>query len=163
MSEVALGQYFSKLEELLEKRRQWQKLKKKVVFTNGVFDILHKGHLYYLKEAREYGDILIVGLNSDASVRRIKGEGRPIYNQDHRIKMLTFLRPVDAVILFEEDTPAGLIEALEPDVLVKGADYKVDEVVGADFVVKHGGEVKLARFVEGLSTSSLIEDFKRRL
>lgn len=163
MSDIALGKYFSNPEELIEKRLQWRKAQKKVVFTNGVFDILHKGHLNYLREAREYGDILIVGLNSDASVKRIKGADRPINDQELRVTMLTFLRPVDAVVLFDENTPISLIEALEPDILVKGADYKVEEVVGADYVIRHGGVVKLAQFIEGLSTSSLIDEVKKRL
>jgi rfaE bifunctional protein nucleotidyltransferase chain/domain len=163
MSKITIGKYFPDPEELIEKRLQWQKAKKKVVFTNGVFDILHKGHLHYLREAREYGDILIVGLNSDASVKRIKGAHRPINDQELRVTMLTFLRPVDAVVLFDDDTPIKLIEALEPDILVKGADYKAEEVVGADYVIKRGGEVKLAQFIQGLSTSSLIEEVKKSL
>lgn len=162
MSEIKLGNYYPNLEELIEKRHQWRKANRKVVFTNGVFDILHKGHLYYLREAREYGDILIVGLNSDASVKRIKGADRPINNQELRATMLTFLRPVDVVVLFEEDTPLKLVEALEPDVLVKGADYKSKIVVGADYVIKHGGEVRLAHFVQGQSTSSWIEKVKKQ-
>lgn len=129
----------------------------KVVFTNGCFDILHAGHVSYLNEAREQGDFLIVGLNSDASVKRLKGEARPINSQDERKFVLENLKAVDAVIIFEEDTPYELIKAVEPKVLVKGGDWAVDQIVGSDLVLKSGGEVKSLTFVNGFSTTGTIE------
>lgn len=143
-----------KLDELL-----WtlnNQVQRKVVFTNGCFDILHAGHVMYLNEAAKSGDILIVGVNSDESVRRLKGKNRPINSIDDRIAVLEGLESVSYIVVFDEDTPEKLIEAIEPDVLVKGADYKEEEVVGADFVKHHGGEVKLIPLLANHSTTNII-------
>lgn len=127
----------------------------KLVFTNGVFDLMHAGHLASLETARSYGDALVVGINTDASTRRLKGPTRPYMPEADRARLVAGLRCVDAVTLFDEDTPAALIEELLPDVLVKGADYRDREVVGADAVRAAGGEVRLVELVEGRSTSEL--------
>ncbi len=139
--------------ELLEKVRG----KKKIVFTNGCFDILHAGHADYLNKAKSLGDILVVGINSDASVRRIKGEKRPILPQHMRAYLLDNLKPVDYVVIFEEDTPLELIKAIKPDVLVKGADWDLERIVGADFVLSYGGRVERIPFSFDISTSKVIE------
>jgi rfaE bifunctional protein nucleotidyltransferase chain/domain len=139
--------------ELLEKVRE----KKKIVFTNGCFDILHAGHADYLNKAKSLGDILVVGINSDASVRRIKGEKRPILPQQMRAYLLDNLKPVDYVVIFEEDTPLELIKAIKPDVLVKGADWDLERIVGADFVLSYGGRVERIPFSFDISTSKIIE------
>lgn len=130
---------------------------KKVVFTNGCFDVLHRGHVEYLAKAKSMGDILVVGLNTDASVKRLKGESRPINDEHARALLLAALEMVDRVILFSEDTPYQLISHILPDILVKGADYTIDKIVGADVVLAHGGEVKTIEFVEGYSSSSIIK------
>lgn len=132
----------------------------KIVFTNGCFDILHSGHTEYLREAASLGDILVVGLNSDASIKRIKGDKRPINGELERAEILSALSSVDYVVIFEEDTPNELIRKIMPDVLVKGEDYKGKEVVGSDFVKSYGGEVKLLHFKEGQSTTSLIDKIR---
>lgn len=129
----------------------------KVVFTNGCFDILHLGHVEYLAKAADMGDVLVVGLNTDASVKRLKGEERPINNQDARALVLASLSFVDAVVLFDEDTPYELIKTIRPDVLVKGADYKPEEIVGYDIVTSYGGTVATIPLVEGYSTTRLIQ------
>ena len=134
----------------------------KVVFTNGVFDILHRGHVEYLHEARSLGHVLIVGLNSDESVRRIKGANRPLNSEEDRAYMLGSLKCVDYVVLFDEDTPAELIATVLPSVLVKGGDYRAEDVVGYDVVTKQGGQVLTIPFREGYSTSSLIETIVER-
>jgi cytidyltransferase-related domain len=139
--------------ELLEKVRG----KKKIVFTNGCFDILHAGHADYLNKAKSLGDILVVGINSDASVRRIKGEKRPILPQQMRAYLLDNLKPVDYVVIFEEDTPLELIKAIKPDVLVKGADWDLERIVGADFVLSYGGRVERIPLSFDISTSKVIE------
>jgi rfaE bifunctional protein nucleotidyltransferase chain/domain len=139
--------------ELLEKVRG----KKKIVFTNGCFDILHAGHADYLNKAKSLGDILVVGINSDASVRRIKGEKRPILPQQMRAYLLDNLKPVDYVVVFEEDTPLELIKAIKPDVLVKGADWDLERIVGADFVLSDGGRVERIAFSFDISTSKVVE------
>lgn len=133
---------------------------KKLVFTNGCFDILHIGHTRYLKEARNLGDFLIVGLNSDSSVRRLKGPERPINSQENRLEMLESLRAVDLVIIFDEDTPHELIKELLPDILVKGGDWAVDQIVGAKEVIENGGEVKSLSFHSGNSTTNIIDKIK---
>ena len=130
---------------------------KKVVFTNGVFDLIHAGHVDYLIKAKELGDVLIVGLNSDNSVKIIKGEKRPILTQEERAFILSNLKPVDYVIFFNEDTPEKLISKLIPDVLVKGADWAVDKIVGKEIVEENGGEVKAIEFVNDQSTSKIID------
>ena len=135
---------------------------RKIVFTNGVFDILHRGHVDYLRQARSFGDVLIVGLNSDASVRRLKGAGRPLQSQRDRAALLLALEMVDYVVIFGEETPDKLIRQIKPAVLVKGADYKISEIVGADFVRSYGGKVKRARLTTGRSTSRLVKLFTSR-
>jgi D-glycero-beta-D-manno-heptose 1-phosphate adenylyltransferase len=130
--------------------------KKKIVFTNGVFDILHFGHIDYLTKAKKLGDILIIGLNTDASVKKFKGKDRPIQNQKDRARILDALKPVDYVVLFPEETPDRLIKLVRPDVLVKGADYKITEIVGAEFVKSYGGAVRRIKLAKGRSTTNLI-------
>ena len=137
------------------------KRKRKIVFTNGCFDILHRGHVSYLRRARRLGDTLIVGLNSDASVRRIKGSGRPVHNEKVRLDILSELRCVDRVVIFREDTPEKLIRKIRPDVLVKGGDWKKKNVVGASFVESYGGRVRLIPFVKGFSTTGLLKKIER--
>ncbi len=129
---------------------------KKVVFTNGCFDIIHAGHIDYLNKAKALGDVLIVGLNTDDSVKSLKGDKRPIINQDERAKIISNLKPVDYVVFFDEDTPAELINELIPDILIKGADWKTDEIVGGETVLANGGEVKTIEFVNDQSTSKII-------
>ena len=138
----------------------WKDQGYEVVFTNGCFDIIHRGHLDYLIEARSLGDKLIVGLNSDESVKRIKGKDRPISNMEDRALLLASLLYVDAVVIFEEDTPQSIIEFVVPDVLVKGGDYKKEEIVGGSYVIANGGEVKVLSFTEGYSSSGIIEKIK---
>jgi len=135
---------------------------KKIVFTNGVFDILHRGHIEYLSKAKSFGDILIVGLNTDASVHRIKGGKRPIQKQQDRAAILLALKAVDYVVMFGEDTPGKLIRLIRPDVLVKGADWEISEIVGGDFVISYGGKVKRVKLTKGRSTS-VIETKLRKL
>lgn len=129
----------------------------RIVFTNGVFDLLHPGHVRYLQAARAYGDVLIVGLNSDASVRRYKGPARPITPERERAELLAALACVDAVAVFDEDTPAEIVRRVQPDVLVKGSDWPADQIVGRDTVEARGGRVVLAPVEQGYSTSSIIE------
>ena len=130
---------------------------KKIVFTNGCFDIVHVGHIQMLNEAKRQGNYLVVGLNSDSSVRRLKGETRPVNKELDRKFFLENLRAVDEVIIFEEDTPLELIKKVKPQVLVKGGDWAVDEIVGSDFVLSNGGEVKSLSFKDGFSTTKIIE------
>jgi rfaE bifunctional protein nucleotidyltransferase chain/domain len=134
---------------------------KKIVFTNGCFDILHRGHLTYLKEAKSYGDLLVIGLNSDSSVKELKGPERPINNEQDRKFMLENLRCVDFVVIFDEQTPLNLIKALLPNVLVKGGDWSVDQIVGSHEVLRSGGEVFSLNFVDGFSTTNIIEKIKK--
>lgn len=129
---------------------------KKIVFTNGCFDILHKGHVTYLNEAKKLGDLLVVGLNSDASVKRLKGPERPINNEKDRQFVLSNLRAIDFVEIFEEDTPLSLILKIMPQVLVKGGDWKIEQIVGAKEVIANGGDVYSLNFVDGYSTTSII-------
>ena len=138
-----------------------KKENKKIVFTNGCFDIIHSGHCFYLTEAKKLGDILIVGLNTDASVKRLKGETRPVNNEDDRAMVLSCLKPVDYVVLFDEDTPFNLIRNIIPNVLVKGGDYTIENIVGADIVLENGGEVKVIPFVEGKSTTKILEKISK--
>jgi len=129
---------------------------KKIVFTNGCFDILHRGHVTYLAEAKKLGDVLIVGLNSDDSVKRLKGPQRPINNENDRLYVLSQLKSVDFVEIFTEETPLNLILKISPKVLVKGGDWKIDQIVGAKEVISKGGEVFSLNFVDGYSTTSMI-------
>jgi D-beta-D-heptose 7-phosphate kinase/D-beta-D-heptose 1-phosphate adenosyltransferase len=139
-----------------------QALGRTVVFTNGVFDLLHPGHLRYLTQARALGDFLIVGVNSDRSVRENKGPGRPLTPQDERVELLEALAPVDAAILFDEPTPHELIAALQPDVLVKGADWAEDAIVGRDIVEARGGRVVRIPVDPGYSTTAIVEAIRQR-
>ena len=140
----------------------WKNEGKKVVFTNGVFDLVHIGHITYLSKAAELGDKLIIGLNADSSVKRIKGEDRPVNDQDSRAALLATFFFVDAVVIFEEDTPLNLISTLLPNVLIKGADYSVENIVGAKEVIANGGEVKTITFVEGYSSTSIIQKIRKQ-
>lgn len=129
---------------------------KRIVFTNGCFDILHAGHVWYLEQAKALGDVLVLGLNSDDSVRRLKGESRPINNQEDRAIVLDALRAIDVVVVFEEDTPHEIISELLPDVIAKGGDYTPESIVGADVVIANGGTVAVIPFVDGKSTTNIV-------
>ena len=148
------------LAALQDALRSHQEQGRKVVFTNGCFDILHAGHVLYLEEARNLGDVLVVGLNSDASVQRLKGASRPINPETARAIVLAALEAVSYVCLFEDDTPYNLIKALLPDLLVKGGDWQVNEIVGADIVLACGGQVRSLNFSEGLSSTGIIQKIK---
>lgn len=137
--------------------KEAKQLGKKIVFTNGCFDILHLGHVTYLQKAKQLGDILVVGVNTDDSVRRLKGPTRPVNSEYDRAMVLSALKSVDYTVLFEKDTPLDLIKSLEPSILVKGGDYTIDTIVGASEVLANGGEVVTIDFVEGKSTSSIIK------
>ncbi len=152
MKEVLLAR-----EKIIEIRKALKTLDKKIVFTNGCFDILHAGHVDYLAKAKEKGDILIVGLNADASVKRLKGDKRPIINERERAFLLYNLKSVDYITPFEEDTPEELIGELVPDVLVKGSDWPIDQIVGKDIVEKAGGKVESIEIVTDQSTSKIVE------
>ena len=145
------------LTELKAIRLKLKKKKKKIVFTNGVFDLIHAGHVDYLFKAKQLGDVLIVGLNSDDSVIRIKGNKRPILKQEERAFVLTNLKPVDYVVFFDENTPEKLISEIIPDILVKGADWAVEKIVGREVVEKNGGKVMNIEFVNDQSTSKIID------
>jgi len=148
--------------EIIEIRKKLKTEKKKVVFTNGCFDVLHAGHVDYLNKAKAAGDVLILALNSDASVKRIKGEKRPIVSEDERAFILSNLKAVDYVTLFDEDTPQEIISELIPDILVKGADWSLDKIVGRDIVEANGGEVKTISFVTDQSTTNIIQTIIER-
>ena len=150
-------------EQILKKLSQLRLLKKKIAFTNGVFDILHQGHIFSLSQAAKEADFLIVGLNSDSSVKRLKGETRPINNQDSRALLLASLVMVDAVVIFEEDTPLELIKTILPDVMVKGGDYTVEQIAGAKEVIANGGKVVINPLLDNLSTTGIIEQLKNKL
>lgn len=147
-------------ETLQQQLKRWRLLNKKIVFTNGVFDILHQGHIASLSDAASQGNILIVGVNADASVKRLKGDSRPVNDEQSRALVLAALVMTDAVIIFEEDTPYNLITSIMPDVLVKGGDYTIDTIVGAKEVMANGGQVIIAPILEGFSTTSIIEKMK---
>lgn len=147
-------------EACLERVRQWQSQGNKVVFTNGCFDIIHLGHVDYLEKARQRGDKLVVGINSDESVTRLKGEGRPVIPENSRLRLIAAFAFVDAVVCFREDTPEPLIERLLPDVLVKGSDYTISNIVGASIVLQNGGKVETIALTYGFSTSSIIQKIK---
>jgi rfaE bifunctional protein nucleotidyltransferase chain/domain len=144
------------------KAEGWRRAGKRVVFTNGVFDLLHPGHIRYLQAARAEGDVLIVGVNSDRSVRTIKGPERPIMPEAERAEVLAALDCVDAVVIFDEDTPAEIIRAVQPDVLVKGADWAADAIVGRETVEARGGRVVRMPVEQGWSTSAILEKIRRR-
>jgi D-glycero-beta-D-manno-heptose 1-phosphate adenylyltransferase len=153
----AIPQKIYKLVELQRQAERWRLQKRRIVFTNGVFDILHEGHIASLSEAASFGHVLIVGVNADASVKRLKGDSRPVNNEHSRSLLLASLIMTDAVIIFEEDTPLELIKALLPDVLVKGGDYTLEQIVGAKEVMNNGGEVQIVPILEGFSTTGIIE------
>jgi len=138
----------------------WRFKNKKIVFTNGCFDILHLGHINYLSKAKDFGDILVIGLNTDDSVSRIKNEHRPVIDENARAMILASLHFVDAIVLFDEDTPYNLIKLVQPDILVKGSDYKTGDIVGADIVKAKGGEIITIEFLDGYSTTSIINKLK---
>lgn len=141
--------------------KYWKESGNKVVFTNGCFDILHLGHVDYLEKAKAMGDKLIVGVNTDDSIRRIKGEERPIINENARAKILASMEFIDAVVLFNEDTPFNLIARVMPDILVKGADYKIGNIIGEDVVKENGGTVATIELIEGYSSSAIINKIKK--
>ena len=146
-----------KLNDLEKYITIWKKNGDKIIFTNGCFDLLHKGHLDLLRSARKFGDHLIVGLNSDKSIKRIKGENRPYQNQNIRAESLVQTALTSAIIIFEQDTPIDLIKKIKPHILVKGSDYETSNIVGADFVIRHGGKVKTIELTPGYSTTKLIK------
>jgi D-glycero-beta-D-manno-heptose 1-phosphate adenylyltransferase len=148
------------IETLLKQVNAWRVLNKKIVFTNGVFDILHKGHITSLNEAASYGDVLVVGVNADNSVKKIKGPNRPVNDENARTLLLASLLQTDAIIIFDEDTPIELIKQIMPDVLVKGGDYTIDQIAGAKEVLAAGGEVKIANIIPGISTTKIIDELK---
>ncbi|MBP6431707.1 MAG: D-glycero-beta-D-manno-heptose 1-phosphate adenylyltransferase [Ferruginibacter sp.] len=149
------------LQTIAAQINRWRLLGKKIVFTNGVFDILHEGHIASLSDAASYGDVLIVGVNADASVKRLKGESRPVNAEQSRALLLASLLMTDAIIIFEEDTPINLITTIMPNVLVKGGDYTLEQIVGAKEVIANGGEVKIVPIVEGFSTTGIIEKMRK--
>lgn len=148
------------LKALTEIRQSLKQQGKKVAFTNGCFDILHRGHVTYLQKARSFGDVLILGLNKDASIKRLKGPDRPINNERDRAIVVSALACIDYVVLFGDDTPLRLITALKPDVLVKGSDWAVDEIVGKDVLDTYGGIVRRVKLVQGRSTTNVIDKIK---
>ena len=139
---------------------KWREENKKIVFTNGCFDIIHRGHVDYLSKAKDLGDILIIGLNTDQSVRNIKGNTRPIQDEQSRAIILASMQFVDAIVFFSEPTPYTLIKEIQPDILVKGADYKKEDIVGYDIVSQRGGKVETIEFIEGYSTSNIERKIK---
>ncbi len=149
-----------KLEDLLKNIARWRFLGKSISFTNGCFDLVHEGHIASLSRAASEGDILIVGLNSDASTKRLKGNDRPVNNENSRALLLASFAIVDAVVIFEEDTPLNLLKAILPDVMVKGGDYTVEQIEGAKEVIANGGRVAINPIVEGFSSTRIIEQIK---
>jgi D-glycero-beta-D-manno-heptose 1-phosphate adenylyltransferase len=147
--------------DLLKRIEFWRKLGDKIVFTNGCFDILHTGHVHLFVSCNTYGDRLVVGLNSDASVRRLKGDTRPVNDQDARATVLASIEFIDAIVIFEEDTPEKLINALKPEVLIKGGDWKKENIVGSNFVESYGGIVETVPFLDGFSTTGIIAKAKK--
>ena len=158
---IVTSEKIMRLDQAIAQVTAWQQSSQKIVFTNGCFDLVHLGHIDYLEKAQNLGDKLVLGLNTDASVSRIKGPLRPVVNQEARARLMAALSFVDTVILFDEPTPLQLIEAIKPDILVKGDDYSIETIVGADFVLANGGEVKTISLVEGYSTTKLIEKVKK--
>ncbi len=147
-------------ESLQDQVKQWEAAGKKIVFTNGCFDILHKGHVDYLAKAADLGDVLVLGLNTDASVSKLKGPHRPIQDEGARLQILASLGFVDAVVLFDQQTPYELINLVQPDILVKGSDYQPEKIIGYDIVTAKGGSVKTIDFIEGYSTSAIEKKIK---
>jgi D-beta-D-heptose 7-phosphate kinase/D-beta-D-heptose 1-phosphate adenosyltransferase len=157
-----IAQKIISLPELLQQANRWRLPRKTIAFTNGVFDILHQGHIFSLSQAASEADYLVVGLNADASVKRLKGDSRPVNNQESRAIVLASLVMVDAVVLFGEDTPLELIRALLPDVLVKGGDYTIEQIAGAKEIIANGGRVVINTILEGFSTTGMIEEMKKQ-
>jgi len=160
MNEDILKNKLFTLADLAVERKKWEANGDKVIFTNGVFDLLHIGHLSYLSAAADLGNKLIIGLNSDASTKRLKGPTRPVNNEYSRSVMLAALFFIDAVVIFEEDTPIEVIKTLLPDILIKGGDYSIDQIAGAPEVIANGGEVKVIDFVKGYSSTGIINKIK---
>jgi len=158
--DVIQSKIISNVDDLKRKIAYWRFHENRIVFTNGCFDILHRGHIDYLAKAADHGNALIVGLNTDNSVSRIKGSKRPVQDEHSRALILAALHFVDVVVLFDEDTPYELIKMVQPDVLVKGSDYKASDIVGYDIVTERGGEVVTIDFLDGFSTSGIIEKIK---
>jgi rfaE bifunctional protein nucleotidyltransferase chain/domain len=158
---VTAQKIYPSFEDFFETLKSWKTHNYKLVFTNGCFDLIHRGHINNLIKSAEFGDKLILGLNSDKSVRLLKGEGRPLMDEGSRSIVMAALEMVDAVILFEEETPYDLIKAIQPDVLVKGNDYSIEEIAGFDIVLARGGTVETIELTEGFSTSALIEKIKK--
>lgn len=154
---------YNKAPEALNLLESWKQQEQKVVFTNGCFDILHQGHVVYLAKAAELGTKLVIGLNTDASVKRLKGNNRPVNSENERALLLAALAFVDMVVLFAEDTPYELIKAIQPDILVKGADYKPEDIVGCDIVKAKRGRVVTVSLEEGFSTTNVIEKIQKAL
>jgi len=148
------------LDALTNQVEQWKMAGKKVVFTNGCFDIIHRGHIEVLARTADLGDKLVIGLNSDQSIQKLKGKDRPVIDEQSRAILLAALSFVDAIVLFSEDTPLKLISALLPDVLAKGGDYEIETIVGHEIVQKNGGKVKLVPFVDGFSSTIIIDKIK---
>lgn len=155
-AEIINAKIYQNPEKLTEVVDQWKKEDERIIFTNGCFDILHFGHIHYLCRAADMGDKLVIGLNTDRSVKKLKGKGRPINEQNARASVLASLFFVDAVCFFDADTPIELIKTVKPDVLVKGGDYKAEDIVGFDIVKASGGEVACLKFIEGYSSSNII-------
>ncbi len=147
-------------ETLQSQVAEWQKQGKKIVFSNGCFDLVHKGHIDYLNRAADLGDVLVMGLNTDASVSKLKGPHRPIQDEQSRLTIIAALQCVNAVVLFDEETPYELIKLVQPDVLVKGSDYKPENIVGYDIVIAKGGKVKTIDYLPGFSTSGIEKRIK---
>lgn len=148
-------------DSLTDKLSEWKMQNRKIVFTNGCFDIIHRGHIEYLAKAADLGDILFIGVNTDASVRKLKGNNRPLQDELSRLMILAALDFVDGVVLFDEETPYELIRFIQPDILVKGADYKPEEIVGYDIVKAKGGEIRTIEFLPGYSTSAIEQKIKK--
>ncbi len=151
------------LPKLQEQLEHWRSQGQKVVFTNGCFDLLHLGHVDYLEKARHLGDKLVLGLNTDASISRIKGPDRPLQDEMSRARIMASLLFVDAVVLFDQNTPLALIEAVQPDILVKGDDYTIESIVGHEIVLARGGEVKTVPLVKGYSTTNIVKKIEKQL
>ena len=149
------------LSKLVEQSKVWRNNGDKIVFTNGCFDLVHRGHVEVLANTADLGDKLIVGLNTDSSIQDLKGENRPIIDENSRAILLASLQFIDAVVLFSEDTPYHLIETILPDILAKGGDYKVEEITGHEVVLQNGGEVILVPFIDGFSTTNIVNKIKQ--
>ena len=149
------------LPELVEQSKIWRSIGEKIVFINGCFDLVHRGHVEVLANTADLGDRLIIGLNSDSSIQKLKGENRPIIDENSRAILLASLQFIDAIVLFSEDTPQKLIETIVPDILAKGGDYKVEEIAGHEVVLENGGSVILVPFIDGFSTTNIVDKIKQ--